>query len=156
MIIRSYRPEDAQKLAILFFDTIRTINTKDYSAEQVEAWAPELASWDMQRWQDSFKNKFVFLAEQNDDIMGFAELENDGHIDRFYIHKDFIGKGVGKVLYQAIEEKALSLSIKKLFVEASITARPFFERMGFETVKEQTVERKQVKLNNFVMTKSLL
>lgn len=39
--VRDYRPEDAQALAEIFFNTIHRINIKDYTQEQVDVWAPE-------------------------------------------------------------------------------------------------------------------
>lgn len=43
----------------------------------------------------------------------------------------------------------------RIFTEASITARPFFERQGFRVVREQTVSRQGVSMINFVMEKDL-
>lgn len=155
MFIRPYLRSDATELASLFFHTIRTVNSKDYSPEQLRAWAPDLTTWDMEKWRNSFSNKHVFLVEDDGVIAGFGELEANGHIDRFYIHKDFVGKGVGKFIYTALEEKARLLKLERLFVEASITAKPFFEKIGFNLIIEQTVERNQVMFTNYVMDKSL-
>lgn len=82
-------------------------------------------------------------------------LEPDGHIDCFYCHKDYQRRGVGSQLYQAIEAKALELPVNRLFVEVSITAKPFFQRMGFAIVKEQTVDRRGETFTNFAMEKFL-
>ena len=155
MFIRPFLRSDATELASLFFNTIRTVNIKDYTPVQVRAWAPDLSTWDMEKWRNSFSNKHVYLVEDGGVIAGFGELEANGHIDRFYIHKNFVGKGVGKFIYAALEEKARLLKLERLFVEASITAKPFFEKMGFRLVKEQQVERNQVLLTNFVMEKIL-
>lgn len=155
MIIRTFKDSDAEPLLHLFFHTIRTVNLGDYTQEQVEAWAPDLKSVDHKRWQESFKNKYVFIAESDDRLAGFGELEPNGHIDRFYISHLFIGKGVGKKIYAELEKKARELNLKRLFVEASITARPFFEKLGYEVMKYQTVERKGVELSNYQMEKIL-
>lgn len=155
MFIRPFQRSDATELASLFFNTIRTVNAKDYNPEQLRAWAPNLESWDMDRWRDSFSGKHVFLAEVNGRLAGFGELEPNGHIDRFYISKDHVGQGVGRFIYAALEEKARLLKLKQLFVEASITAKPFFERMGYVVQKEQVVRRNEVDFINFVMTKNL-
>lgn len=155
MYIRPFQRSDATELASLFFHTVRTINRKDYTFEQLNAWAPELQTVDMEKWRNSFSGKHVFLADVNGKIAGFGELENNGHIDRFYISKDHVGQGVGRFIYASLEEKARLMKLERLFVEASITAKPFFEKMGFALVKEQSVERKNVMLTNFVMEKKL-
>ena len=38
--IREYQPEDTQKLANLYYNTVHQINIQDYTEEQVNAWAP--------------------------------------------------------------------------------------------------------------------
>ncbi|NJK64634.1 MAG: GNAT family N-acetyltransferase [Synechococcaceae cyanobacterium SM2_3_1] len=86
----------------------------------------------------------IFLSYVADDegvIAGFGELEQNGHIDCFYCHKTYQRCGVGRQIYQVIEAKAVELSVSQLFTESSITAKPFFQRMGFSVVKEQKVIR---------------
>ncbi len=56
---------------------------------------------------------------------------------------------------QAIEAKALDLGMNHLITEASITAKPFFQRMGFSIVKEQEVICRGEIFINYVMEKSL-
>lgn len=156
MIYRQFQDGDALKLASLFYSTIHEINIQDYTPEQVDAWAPPLSTWDMGKWDSSFKNKFIVVAEDKTELAGFGELEPNGHIDRFYISKNFIGKGVGKEIYSRLEKEALKNFLPELFVEASITAKPFFEKLGFVVQKRQQVERRGVLLTNYVMTKMLV
>lgn len=141
-------------MATLYFQTIRRINIRDYTQAQVEAWAP--AERDMEKWERSFDGKAVFVAEEQGKILGFGELETNGHIDKFYVAADRIGRGVGRKIYADIERQAVQWKISRLFVEASITAKPFFERMGFSAVREQTVLARGTPLNNFVMEKLLI
>ncbi|WP_373535598.1 GNAT family N-acetyltransferase [Microcoleus sp.] len=151
--IRNYEIGDTEKIAKLFYDTVHEVNIRDYTTAQVDAWAP--ADTDIQTWMQSLSSKFTFVAEEGDIIAGFGELEANGHIDRFYCHKDFQRQGVGKLILTQIESKAQELGLKKLFAEASITARAFFETQGFMVIKKQEVERRGQKLINFVMEKYL-
>ena len=41
--IRRYRPSDLAGMIALFRDTVRRINGRDYSQQQVMAWAPDWA-----------------------------------------------------------------------------------------------------------------
>jgi putative acetyltransferase len=66
-----------------------------------------------------------------------------------------VGRGVGGGLYGAVERVARADGIRRIFTEASITARPFFERQGFRVVREQTVVRRGVAMTNFAMEKTL-
>lgn len=39
MEIRKYQAEDLEEIVQLFYETIQTVNRKDYSQEQVEVWS---------------------------------------------------------------------------------------------------------------------
>ena len=97
----------------------------------------------------------TLVAEEGGEVIGFAELEDDGHLDMLYLREDAVGRGVGRRLYGAVEQEARALGLSRVFAEVSITARPFFERRGFTVVREQTVHPNGVPLTNFVMEKPL-
>jgi GNAT superfamily N-acetyltransferase len=151
MRVRTYEIGDTQEIVKLFYDTVHEINLRDYTKAQVDAWAP--ADIDIESWTKSLSSKFTFVAEDGGKIAGFGELEANGHIDRFYCHKYFQRKGVGTQILDRIELQAKTLGIHKLFTEASITAKSFFESKGFTVLKQQEVERRGQKLVNFVMEK---
>ena len=65
-------------------------------------------------------------------------------------------KGVGARLFNEIEARALELGLTNITTDASITARPFFERRGFQLVKENGIERDGVELINYAMEKLLI
>lgn len=160
MQIRSYTPEDTYQIIELFYNTVHEVNIKDYTEAQVNAWAPKATDnqqWQnsLEHWENSLSRKITYIAEQEGRILGFAELEDNGHIDRFYCHKDFQGQGIGACLYNTIESKARSLKLNRLFVEASITAKPFFERQGFKAIAKQEVSLRGATLANFRMHKHL-
>ena len=153
MQIRQATQQDASEIMKLFYETIHTINIRDYSQEQVNAWAPDTMTVD--RWVKRQDTKQTFVADHNGQIVGFAEFEPDGHIDFFFTHKDFQGQRVGTQLLDTIVTQAIQLQLSRLFVEVSITARPFFEHRGFAIVKPQEVECRGVNLLNFVMERYL-
>lgn len=92
MRIRNYEPSDAREIADLFHDAIHAIGTESYSREQVEAWAPTPPDYD--HWQRRLDCKQPFVAEINQKIVGFIELDPDGHIDCMYTHKDYQRQGI--------------------------------------------------------------
>ena len=95
------------------------------------------------------------MADDDGTLAGFGELEENGHIDCFYCHHAYQRRGVGSAIYSRIEAKARALGLTRLLVEASITARPFFEAKGFAVVKRQTVICRGIELTNYVMEKAL-
>ncbi len=153
MQIRQFEPQDAEQIARLFHETVRQVNIRDYSSEQVQAWAPDHLYF--RNWAAVCANRFTYVADERGMIVGFGELETNGHIDCFYCHKDYQRCGVGRQIYQAIAAKALELTLDCLFVEASITAKPFFQRMGFSVVKAQQINCRGQVLINYQMEKVL-
>ena len=141
MILRPYRSEDCPVLAALFYDTVHTVNARDYTPEQLDAWAD--GQVDLAAWDASFLAHTTLVAEAEGIIVGFADLADDGYLDRLYVHKDWQGRGVATALCDALSGARVT--------HASLTARPFFEKRGWQVVKEQRVERRGVLLTNFVM-----
>ena len=153
MIVRNYVGGDAEGICRLFYETVHAVNLGDYSPEQVRAWAP--APPDPVAWHGRMSGRHTLVAEGDDGVVGFAELEEDGHLDMLYCRRDAVGRGVGSLLYAAVEERAIGLGVERVFTEASITARPFYGRRGFVVLKRNTVARHGVELTNFSMEKIL-
>jgi putative acetyltransferase len=151
--VRLFQTQDAEQIARLFHETIREVNICDYSTSQVKAWAPDDIYF--RNWVEVCSSRFTYVADDEGVIAGFGELETNGHIDCFYCHKNYQRRGVGSQIYQAIEVKAFELSMNRLFTEASITAKPFFQRLGFSIVKEQEVTRRGETFINYAMEKFL-
>ena len=152
--IRDYRAPDAPEIARLFYETVRSVNRADYSEEQVRAWAPRVP--DPEELHVRAAARRTLVAEEGGEVIGFAELEEDGYLDTLYLRKDAVGRGVGRRLYEAVEQEARSQGLRRVFTEASITARPFFEKRGFRVVRERTLTVRGVPMTNFEMEKDLL
>jgi putative acetyltransferase len=151
--IRDYERKDAPEIVRLFYETVRSVNRSDYSRAQVKAWAPEVP--DAAAWHQRMAARKTLVVEQDNEVVGFAELEDDGHLDMFYLRKDVVGRGLGLHLYWAVESEARDRGLRRIFTEASITACPFFGRQGFRVVGERVVQRRGVGLTNFAMEKIL-
>ena len=153
MKIRKYQTADYKEIADLFYETVHSVCANDYTAEELEAWAP--APIDYEKWQKRLEKRKPFVVIINHLIVGFAELEKDGHIDCFYVHKNYQGQGVGSLLMSHIENLSNQKGLDKLYSEVSITAKPFFEKHGFKTAKKNIVRTNNQKLTNFIMRKHL-
>jgi hypothetical protein len=94
MRVRNLQVADVPAVAALFTETVRSVNVRDYTPEQVEVWAPRPP--DVAAWERSF-----FTAD------------------------------------------------------ASITALPFFERRGYETVARQEKVLRGVRFTNYRVRKPL-
>lgn len=149
--IRPYKESDASALWAIYFHTVRHINIRDYSQAQVEAWAPQ--SFDLAVWRQKMSEISPFVAEIDDQIVGYADLQLSGLIDHFFCHHQYQGQGIGRALMAHIFAVGRSQGIRRYYSHVSITARPFFERFGFKVVTMQQVEVRGQTLTNFVMEK---
>lgn len=151
--VRQYAAGEEMALWQIFFDTVRQVNSRDYSLAQVQAWASE--NVDEEAWCRRIARNNPFVCVANEQVVGFADLQDDGYIDQFFVHCTWQGRGVGTKLYQAIETRAGHLRLPELSSNVSITARPFFHRRGFTLVASQEVRLGSVVLQNFRMRKTL-
>ncbi len=150
MTVRNYRSSDCEPIARLFYDTVHSVNRKDYTAKQLNAWAT--GRIDFIAWDKSFLEHDSLVAETNGLIIGFGDIDHTGYLDRLYVHRDYQNRGIATAILKKLEAYAEG---KKITTHASITARPFFENRGFVVIKEQYVERNGVLLKNFVMEKRM-
>lgn len=147
MEIRKYQPSDCKVLAELFYHTVHTVNVKDYTEAQANAWAT--GRLDLEKWNRSFQEHYSLVAVDNGIIVGFGDIDETGYLDRLFVHADYQGKGIGTAICNQLE-----LAVKgNITTHASITAKPFFEKRGYSVVREQQVKRQGILLTNFVMEK---
>ena len=147
MQIRTYQSSDCKEITELFYNTVHTVNMRDYTKEQVDVWAPEEP--DLDGWNESLLAHYSIVATENNRIVGFGDIDENGYLDRLFVHKDYQRQGIASALCDQLEQAVPG----RIFVHASITARPFFESRGYRVVKQQQVERKGIFLTNFVMEK---
>ena len=148
-VIRPFKATDAPALRALKYATIRQVNRKDYTEQQLQAWAPD--EYDESEWLARISAMNPLVATLDGVIVGFADVQDDGYIDHFFCHVDYQGQGIGKALMNEILAISQLKSVKRLYSHVSITARPFFEHYGFYVVREQQVDIRSELLTNFVM-----
>ena len=153
MEIRRYKLDDCSEIYKLYYNTVRTVNLKDYTKEQVEAWAP--AGDNPDDWGKVFLDSYAVVAELDNKIVGFGNIDNTGYLDMLYVHADYQGMGIASSILLELEKYALDNSIKTITTYASITLKPMLEKRGFKIEKKQTVEKNGQILTNFHMIKVL-
>ena len=148
MQLREYIPSDCAQLAELFYQTVHSVNARDYAQEQLDAWAS--GEVDLKAWDASFRAHGTIIAVENGKIIGFGDMDETGYLDRLYVHKDYQGQGIASAICDELERFA---SEKTITTHASITAKPFFLHREYCVVRKQEVLRRGVALTNFVMEK---
>lgn len=134
--LRRYGSSDALGTWDVYRAAVRVTAAKDYTVEQVSAWAPDdidLGAWSVRR-----ASAHTLVAEEAGRILGFGDLTDDGLLDMLFVHPDAANRGVARLLVTEVVNIARNLGITTITTHASRTARPAFERFGFVVDCENT------------------
>ena len=77
MLLRNYVKTDCAQLARLFYDTVHTVNAKDYTQEQLAAWATGKVN--LEAWNESLQAHHTVVAEMDGKIVGFGDMDEIGY-----------------------------------------------------------------------------
>lgn len=153
--IRRYQPHDAAGLSVVLKQSVEGLGPLDYSLDQVAAWAARLpdAARMAQRCADG---RAVWVASDDDGrLLGFTDLESDGHIDMLYVAPVAKGQGVAAALSDRLMVHARAAGYARLSVEASEAARRFYSRLGFATLLRREIDLGGTSIHNWAMALDL-
>lgn len=153
MNIRCFQQGEELALFEVFYSAIHLIAKNDYSEEQLNAWAP--LDLDRQLWTNNINRINPFVAEIEGQLVGYADVQQNGYIDHFFVSGYYPHQGIGKALMEVIHSEASCLSLAELTSNVSLTAQPFFDRFGFVVVEKRTPVTRGVEMQNALMRKSL-
>jgi len=156
MRLRAARADEIPALLAIFRAAVRTTAAGDYSAEQIDAWSPP--HWppaQREAWIERVRALHPFVAELDGVLAGYADLQDDGLIDHFYVSPDFARRGVGAALMAQLLACARERGLHTLRSHVSRTAQPFFARFGFEVVAQRRPRVRGVEVPNAEMRLSL-
>ncbi|MBJ80445.1 MAG: hypothetical protein CMH60_03925 [Myxococcales bacterium] len=82
------------------------------------------------------KDCLHFMASLEDKPVGTARLritdENQAKAERVAVYKEVRGYGIGRLLMEALENKARSLGHQSMLLSSQTHAIPFYERIGYK------------------------
>ena len=148
-IVREAMNQDAPAIAALYTESIHGIAANSYSPQQLHAWAPSKP--DLDKWRVRLAPLAALVAEVEGDMAGFIAFTAGGHIEFLFTSPAFSRQGIASALYAAALQQLHADGIKEITTEASLEARPFFERKGFEVIEEQFAERGGDALKRYLM-----
>src|SRR6185437_3225106 len=125
----------------------------DYTAAQQEAWAS--VADDAAAFGKKLGGQLTLVATMEGSPVGFASLKGKDKIDMLYVHPAATGGGVGAMLVDALEKLAGARGVAKLVVDASDSARGFFEKRGYIAQQRNTISVGDEWLANTTLHKQL-
>jgi putative acetyltransferase len=153
LAMRPMLPSDVPDLAEIFRASIEELTIDDYSEAQQRAWMS--AADDEEEFGRKLAGELTLVATFGGAAIGFASLAENKRIDMLYVHPAAAGQGAGAMLADALEKLAAARGAKELTVEASDSARGFFERRDFVPRTRNTVSVAGEWLANTTMVKPL-
>ena len=151
MLIRPFRVGDEPELLEVFLSAIHGIAAKDYTPEQVAAWASVTPA----QWAGRMQGIAPFVVECDGKLIAYADVQQNGYIDHFYVSAPFARRGVGSMLMRRLHDEAAAKGMRVLTSEVSRTAQPFFHVWGFSIVQEQQPVVRGIVVPNALMKKPL-
>jgi putative acetyltransferase len=151
--LRPFLPADALILREIFRDSIEDLTADDYTEAQQAAWAS--VADDSAEFGKKLSGQLTLVATLEGSPVGFASIEGKEKIDMLYVHPAAVGQGVGAMLVDALEKLAGARGTARLRVDASDSARGFFEKRGYLAQQRNTVSVGDEWLANTTMQKQL-
>ena len=134
MIIRRFTTEDADKVSALIINTLREVNIKDYSKEYIENLILRMQPEDiLQRAEGT--HFYVVCDEERmigcGAIGPYWDKMDESCFFNIFVLPEFQGEGIGRMIMETLEKDELFLRAKRIEVPASITATPFYLKLGY-------------------------
>ena len=149
MHIREFQLGDEAGLYAVLLSAIHDLASKDYTPEQIEAWAP--ASFDPEAWAKRMQGIRPFVVESRGRLVAYADVQPTGYIDHFFVSGPVARTGIGTMLMNRIHETASAQGIRVLTSDVSRTAQPFFAQFGFVVVEQRAPILRGVTVPNTLM-----
>jgi GNAT superfamily N-acetyltransferase len=108
-----------------------------YDRARVEEWARH---GDFE--PESLRAREVYVAEADGAAIGWGALIMRGEVgwlEDLWVDPPWIGRGVGRLLFEHVAERARGLGARRLEWEAEPNAAGFYERMGAAYVRPSEV-----------------
>jgi len=135
-------------MSVLIEQTIRITNSQDYEPEIVELICANFTS---EKVAQKMAERNVFVCFQNEALAGTISLGGD-KLHSLFVKPCLQRRGIGTQLVEYLERHAIQKRISMLRLSSSITARPFYERVGYQFIRFE--ERKDG--STFLMSKTLI
>jgi len=152
--IRPFLRGDEAALFRVFHSAVHVVAARDYTPEQLAAWAPD--DLDRAEWAQRMQVLRPCVALLDEAVVGYADLQPNGYITHFFVSGLHPRRGIGAALMEQLHVLATQLGLAELRADVSLTAEPFFAAHGFTVVQRQQPVRRGVALANARMRKDLL
>lgn len=135
--IRNAVREEWPAVLAIHYRAIHEIASSDYPEEILNAWGTPISPPDFAKFDAKLeRGQIVVVAEIEGVLVGFGELIPDkNELLAVYVNPDYIRRGVGTAILHELERLAREKQLSFLQMAASLTAVPFYEAHGYNSIK---------------------
>jgi GNAT superfamily N-acetyltransferase len=131
MIVRKANVDDAERIIDLHLDTVRRVNSADYTPAQIDAW---LGKRKVETTRAMIRQGLYYVcALENGTLCGFGCLQRNELLG-LYVSADRLRQGIGSQLLARMEADAVQAGHEEMAMEATLTAVPFYRSKGYAEV----------------------
>ena len=150
MEVRKAKTEEAQAIIDLHVDTVRRINSRDYSTDQIDFW---IGKRKVEITEAMIKAKEYYVAvDETGHVFGMGHMK-DNNITGLYVSADHQQEGIGSAILGRMEKDAMQNGAVMMEIESTLTAAPFYLRKGYHEIDRRKVGT--AKLDVVVMRKGI-
>ncbi|MEV1086187.1 GNAT family N-acetyltransferase [Streptomyces sp. NPDC050211] len=129
--VRSFRPDDAARIAAIVHRCLREVNSRDYPAHIIDKMCEYFTA---ERFIELSASRLIYVAE---DTRVVGTISRDGNkVYTLFVDPDSAGRGIGRQLMAHIETLARRDGYDHMETGASITAHRFYLHLGYTDVRE--------------------
>ena len=135
MRIRRFIEADAGAVSALIRKTLQVSNSRDYSPAVIDEliqrhtvqYVLERAEW-----------THFYVAEENGTVIGcgavgpYWDKTDESALFSLFVLPEYQRRGAGRRIVEALEKDAYALRARRIELAASITALPFYRKLGYE------------------------
>jgi len=138
LTIRAAAIQDTKAIVDIHSRSIRVLCAQDYTLEQIEAWAGGRTP---EQYISRIQRDPTFVAEFNNKIVGFVRFYMPtGELASIFVDPHYARMGIGSALMNRAVAEAKERGLTSFWLDASITAVPFYQHLGF-TIEKEIVHR---------------
>ncbi|MBQ6595419.1 MAG: GNAT family N-acetyltransferase [Clostridia bacterium] len=133
-VIRRFAEGDAEAVSALIAATLRTSNRRDYTEAYLEDLILRMRPEDILR---RAREQHFYVAEEAGAIVGcgsvgaFRGREDESCLFTIFVRPEAQGRGLGRGIVERLERDPYFLRARRIEVPASLTAVPFYLKLGY-------------------------